>query len=117
MAAEPEVVEGSEALGVRLQGELTIETAPSLVEALGALARERAAPSLVIDLRDVTYLDSTCLSALLEARRVQDRQGGELTVLVVAGGHVADLFRISGTQKLLGVREDADGALESLVGG
>ena len=115
--AQPEIVHGNGALGVRLRGELTIDTAPALVEAIGSVARKHATPKLIIDLRDVSYLDSTCLSALLEARRVQDRQGGELTVLVVAGGHVADLFRISGTQKLLGVREDADGALESLLEG
>jgi anti-anti-sigma factor len=113
----PEVVDGKQALGVRLQGELTMETAPALTEALGALARERETPSMVIDLRDVSFLDSTCLSALLEARRVQTRQGGTLALLVAADGPISDLFRISGTRELLGVREDVDGPLESVVGG
>jgi anti-anti-sigma factor len=113
---EPEVVGGgSETLGVRLRGELTMETAPALVEALGSLSRERGAPSLLVDLRDVTYLDSTCLSALLEARRAQEGHGGTLAVLVTEGGHVSDLFRISGTREALGVRDDAAEPLESLV--
>jgi hypothetical protein len=36
-------------------------------------------------------------------------------VLVTEGGHVSDLFRITGTRETLGVRDDADGPLESLV--
>jgi anti-anti-sigma factor len=112
---QPEVVEGTGALGVRLRGELTLETAPALTGALGDLARERDAPAMVIDLRDVSYLDSTCLSALLEARRVQSRQGGSLELLVTAGGPISDLLRISGTRELLGVREDAEGSLEQLI--
>jgi anti-anti-sigma factor len=110
-----EVVDGNQTVGVRLQGELTVENAGALVEELGALARERCSPSLLVDLRDVSYLDSTCLSALLEARRAQQSHGGTLAVLVERGGHVADLFRISGTRDALGVREDASGSLESLV--
>ena len=113
---EPEVVDGSGAVGCRLRGELTVESAPALVQALGALAREKNAPSMLIDLREVSYLDSTCLSALLEARRGQEEHGGTLAVLVEPGGHVSDLFRISGTREALGVRDDADGPLESLVG-
>jgi anti-anti-sigma factor len=112
----PEVVLGDGSLGVRLKGELTLQTAPALTTALGQLAAEHAAGTLLIDLRDVSYLDSTCLSAMLEARRVQERHGGRLELLVEPGGPVADLFRISGTRDLLGVREDADGPLERLVG-
>ena len=111
----PEVVEGAKTLGARLRGELTVESAPALVESLGALARERAAPALVVDLREVSYLDSTCLSALVEARRAQAEHGGTLSVLVEPGGHVSDLFRISGTREALGVRDDASGPLETLV--
>ena len=70
---------------------------------------------MVIDLREVSYIDSTCLSALIEARRGQEQHGGTLSVLVEPGGHVSDLFRISGTRETLGVRDDADGPLESLV--
>jgi stage II sporulation protein AA (anti-sigma F factor antagonist) len=112
---QPEVVNGSGSIGCRLRGELTVESAPALVEALGALARERGAPHMVIDLREVSYIDSTCLSALIEARRGQEQHGGTLSVLVEPGGHVSDLFRITGTRETLGVRDDADGPLESLV--
>ena len=111
----PEVVQGNGSVGVRLTGELTLQTAPALTTALGELAAEHEAGELVIDLREVEYLDSTCLSAMLEARRVQERHGGRLAVLVAPGGPVSDIFRISGTRDLLGVREDADGPLESLV--
>jgi anti-sigma B factor antagonist len=112
---EPEILDGAERLGVRLRGEMTMESAPALVESLGALARERGRPALVIDLREVSYLDSTCLSALLEARRGQESHGGTLSVLVAPGGHVSDLFRITGTGDALGVRDDAEGPLEALL--
>jgi len=112
----PEVVDGNGTLGVRLRGELTLETAPALVTALGDLARERATPAMVIDLREVTYLDSTCLSAMLEARRVQERNGGTLALLVTEGGPIADLLRISGTRELLGMREGVSESLEAYLG-
>jgi anti-anti-sigma factor len=113
----PEVVVGNgSSVGVRLRGELTLQTAPALTTALGELAAEHVAEELLVDLRDVSYLDSTCLSAMLEARRVQERHGGRLALLVSPNGPVADIFRISGTRDLLGVREDADGPLESLLG-
>jgi len=113
----PEIVERDGKLGVRLRGELTLETAPALVTALGDLARERAAPAMVIDLREVTFLDSTCLSAMLEARRVQQRSGGTLVLLVTTGGPISDLLRISGTRELLGVRDGVDESLEAYLDG
>src|SRR3954468_9213848 len=111
----PEVVLGNGSLGVRLTGELTLQTAPALTTALGELADEHASPELVIDLREVSYLDSTCLSAMLEARRVQERNGGTLALLVAPGGPISDLLRISGTRELLGVREDVAKPLEAFV--
>jgi stage II sporulation protein AA (anti-sigma F factor antagonist) len=52
----------------------------------GALSADRGEVQrprrVVVDLRSVTFLDSTLLALLLDASRRQHRRGGELLVLV-----------------------------------
>ncbi|WTX01121.1 STAS domain-containing protein (plasmid) [Streptomycetaceae bacterium NBC_01309] len=58
-----------------LNGEIDIATGPGVSEALGDLTRTWH-PQLIIDLRPVTFTDSTVLHLLLRTRtRVLDRHG------------------------------------------
>ena len=62
-----------DAVFVRVTGEHDISTAPGLRECLEeALARHRA---LIVDLSKATFMDSSILGALLEARRQAHEQG------------------------------------------
>jgi anti-anti-sigma factor len=86
-----------------LAGELDLYRAPEIEHALaeaiepqrdhdqrrgmcGALSADRGEVQrprrVVVDLRSVTFLDSTLLALLLDASRRQHRRGGELLVLV-----------------------------------
>lgn len=60
---------------LRLSGELDLATRSELVVALGSLVAD-GARWVTIDLAGVSFMDSTGLSALLEARRL----GAELTL-------------------------------------
>lgn len=53
---------------IRLHGELDVATAPKVADAVD-YAIGAGCPDLVIDLRGVTFCDSSGLASLLEARR------------------------------------------------
>ena len=61
-----------------LAGELDLADAPALRDALRG-AVERSPRRLVVDLAEVTFIDSTALGVLIEARsRLSDRNGFRL---------------------------------------
>ena len=66
---------------VALQGELDLATAASLRSCLSPLVQGEPAPDrLVLDLRDLTFLDASGISALLTVQRALDRRGGTLVL-------------------------------------
>lgn len=81
---------------IRLGGELDLqsarELAPALSEAVGDTSR-----NVLIDLRDVTFLDSTMLGALARAASRMSNQGRRLTLVRTPGGAVDRLLELSGT--------------------
>jgi anti-anti-sigma factor len=73
-------------------GELDIWTCPALRKALDAAAD--SARRLIVDLTDVTFLDSSGVGVLLDAR-MRGRQRGPV-VLVGVAGMVRRVLQISG---------------------
>lgn len=69
----------------------------------GGEARSEEARSLTIDLRAVTFLDSTALALLLAASRRQRARGGELVVLVGPQTPMS-AFEVTGLDELLSIR-------------
>lgn len=80
---------------IRLFGELDLhsarELAATLSEAVGDVTR-----GLVIDLRRVTFMDSTALGALIRAAEQLRNQGRKLAVVRTPGGQVDVLLEVSG---------------------
>lgn len=80
---------------IRLFGELDIhharEMAGLLSEAVGDAGRE-----LVVDVRRVTFMDSTALGALVRAGERLRQQGRALGLLVTPGGQVDGLLESTG---------------------
>jgi stage II sporulation protein AA (anti-sigma F factor antagonist) len=64
---------------LRVAGELDLGNAARVGEVLGARADAPAA--VVIELREVTFMDSTGVRELLEARRLTEESGGRLALL------------------------------------
>lgn len=83
---------------VSLAGEIDMSSVGTLAHTLAALPR--AAPSLVVDLADVTFLDSTGIAALVIAQRRAVAAGQTFTVVNAQGG-VRRVLDITGTLSTL----------------
>lgn len=93
---------------VTVGGEVDMHTAPGLRQAVHAAANR--CPRLVIDLTQVTFLDSTGLGVLVGVyRRSQDEDAA--VSVVVAPGPVPRLFAITGLHRLFGVYHQLEDAV------
>ena len=94
-------LQGREAASVRVSGEVDIATAPQLDETLrAALAHARL---VLVDLREMSFMDSTGLRVILDASvRAREQRGR----LVFAGvpAHVESLLDVTGTRASLDLR-------------
>jgi anti-anti-sigma factor len=103
MPMPPEVVEVS--------GEVTFSNVGGLGGRLTA-ALERAS-QVVVDLSQVSFIDSSGLSALLTAS-AQARERGGVLVLVLGAGEPPSIFRFRGVDRLLSLHTSRDEALAAL---
>jgi anti-sigma B factor antagonist len=93
-------------------GELDLYTAPRLSSQVGELIAA-GATSLVVDLTETTFLDSTALHVLLEARK-QTRDGGGDLVVVCPSPHVRRIFEVTGVDGLLQICRSVEVAKDML---
>jgi anti-anti-sigma factor len=96
---------------VAMSGDLDLATVPSFEDHL-AQAEQDSIRAIMVDLREVTFIDSSGLHAFIKARQ---RAGlnGHLLLIVGASAFTRRLFELTGTEFLL---DDANGVM-SLVGG
>jgi anti-sigma B factor antagonist len=81
---------------VRVGGEIDVYTAPRLREHLIRLAGDQ---NLIVDLTDVSFLDSTALGVMVGAMKRQRERGGTMSI-VTTGTRVRRLFEITGLTKV-----------------
>jgi anti-sigma B factor antagonist len=84
----------SDAAWVHLAGELDIATAPQLEQTLRE--SEIQARLVVLDLRDLTFIDSCGVHAIVNAS-IRARQGGRRLALLRGPESVDRLFRLAGS--------------------
>jgi len=99
---------------ITVRGELDLSTAPELAAELRA-AREAGGKSILLDLSDCEFIDSSGLAVIVEAwRDLNGREGEDRMVMCGAQIQVQRLLRITGTDKAISVFADAGEALASL---
>ena len=86
---------------IALRGDLDVSTAPKLNSALSD-ARVRQCHTLVVDLSELAFMDSTGLSAVLVAE-MHARTRGQRFAVVRGPRHVQELFRLTGVDHFLEV--------------
>ena len=93
-------------LNIRLAGEIDLGTAPLLKQAVDGHAR--TGQTLTIDLRDVTFVDSMGLAALVRAQHRAVARGGRLQ-LVAPGERVLAVFRMTRLDRIFRWVEPEEG--------
>ena len=96
-------------LAFTVSGELDMATAPELRERLGA-ALDSGITRIVIDLREVTFVDSVGLAAVLHARS-RLLAGGHLALVVAPDSYAQLMLEIAGMPRALAIFEDRDAAI------
>ena len=84
---------------VSLHGELDLASAPILERDIASV-ESNGAKVVMLDLRELRFIDSTGLSTLLDAKRRADTNGHRL-VVIGAPPAAQRLFEITGTQNLM----------------
>jgi anti-sigma B factor antagonist len=87
---------------VRAAGELDVNTAPELREQLARLIAEDTR-RIVVDLSDVSFVDSTALSVLVSALKRLRQADGDLE-LASPNPSVRRVFEITGLTRLFTIR-------------
>jgi anti-sigma B factor antagonist len=87
---------------LRVAGEIDVYTAPDLRERIIQLVDDGAV-QLLVDLREVTFLDSTGLGVLVGSLRRVRARDGSLT-LVSDTDRILKLFRVTGLDRVFVLR-------------
>ena len=101
--------EGTAVLAV--QGEVDVSTAPELRERLLALA-EAGRTVAVVDLSDVSFVDSTALGVLVSGVKRLRSAGGDLR-LVVTQPRISKVFEITGLNDVFRIYLSAEEAVRA----
>src|SRR5919109_2408787 len=92
-----------------LKGEIDLHVSPSVTASLNAMI-EKKPERLVVDLSDVTYIDSAGLAALIEAMQKVEAYGGKF-LLAGLQETVRSIFEISRLDQVFQIFPDTDTAL------
>jgi len=103
-----ETVPGDGCVTLRVRGELDLHTAATLRDA-ALEALHQHGTTMRLDLRDVSFMDSTGLQVLLATRRRTELEGGSLT-LVDPTPPVLRVLEVTGLDKLFTIATDESGA-------
>ena len=102
-------VEGDKSV-IAVSGELDVFTAPSLDESL-AESIDAGRVNLIVDLSDVTFLDSTGLGSMVKGLKRAKEQGGSLRV-VASSERIVKVFRITGLDQAMSLTDSLSDILE-----
>lgn len=91
-----------ETLTVVIAGELDHCAAPQIRRMLDDLIRDPAVTDVVLDLENLTFMDSSGIGVLLGRLRILQSRGGTLSVKNMQPP-VEKLFRLSGLQRVIDV--------------
>ena len=100
----------AEPLVVRLQGEFDIYRTAELER---LLAPAMDVPRVVIDLRDVRYIDSSCLAVLVRMRKLRTAKGFAPSLFVKGPKQVQTVFQVTQLEQLWEQYDTFEAALEA----
>ena len=96
---------------LEVRGEIDVATSPQMRDQLGEMV-EHKPELLIVDLTDVSFIDSTGLGVLVEAVTGARADGGDLR-LVVTQPHIIKLFELTGLDTVFSVVSSTSEAVGS----
>jgi anti-anti-sigma factor len=97
------------ALVLEVEGEVDMLTAPAVLKAVEEVPD--GTPWVVVDLTKVSFLDSSGLNTLVQARRVLDARQVTMRLVVPADGAIRRVFEITRLTEALTVVDTREAAL------
>ena len=94
-----------------LNGEIDLHVSPTITASLNQMI-EKKPKRLVVDLSEVSYIDSAGLAALIEAMQKVEGYGGKF-LLAELQETVRSIFEISRLDQVFQIFPDADAALRN----
>ena len=91
-----------------IAGELDHCAAPQIRRMLDDLLQDPTVQHLVLDLENLTFMDSSGIGVLLGRLRTLQSRGGSLSVKNMQPP-VEKLFRLSGMHRVIGIEKDSRG--------
>lgn len=95
---------------VSVEGEIDAYTAPKLREALLPLA-EASNPTLIVNLKNVSYMDSTGLGIFVGLLKAVRSKNGQLN-LVELSDRLVRLFSITGLSDIIDISSKSEGGVQ-----
>lgn len=89
------VDDGEERAFVRLDGRLGIDSSPALRDRLLAISQGQPPKTIIVDLTEVSYIDSSGIATLLEALKVARNRQATLCLKGLQG-RIVRLFEVTG---------------------
>lgn len=108
MTNYPTYKTGNGAVVVRPSGRLTMVTAPDMREALHALVAAGDS-RIVVDLREVEFIDSSGLGALISGLRAARQAGGDLRI-AAPNQQVQSVMEVTSLNRVLSSYDTAEAA-------
>jgi len=106
---------GDDAYVISLAGEVDLYTAPEFKQQLLEVIAQ-GAMSVVVDLTDTTFIDSTTLGVLVGGVKRLRTNDGQLS-LVCSDRNIAKIFEITGLDRVFTIHSTRDEAVGALGGG
>lgn len=100
---------------IEIEGQIDLHSAPSLQERTRSVLAD-GKTRVIVDLSEVSYIDSTGLGVLVTALRRLQRAGGGLS-LIVTDYDIERLLQTTGLDGMFTLHRTHDEAVEDLAGG
>lgn len=104
-----------QSLIVGIQGELDHHTAEQMRDKLDELIEDPIIKNLIIDIKDMGFMDSSGIGVLIGRYKLITSRGGQVGIINI-NPNIKKIFRVSGLQKIFKTYDSLEDALEKMQG-
>ena len=103
----------TDAVIVHIRGDVDLYSSPKVRTAIIALTKQKK-PAIIIDLAEVTYMDSSGIATLVEGLQQTGKYKGKFAIVSLRA-NVKEVFELSRLDKVFDIYADEEWAMAALV--